>query len=282
MSTSTLTSRPEFAGILKNREVFAIEDDDSVGNRVNGWFDDLMLQSGVQTSPSMMLAVSACAAIVAGGAAFVVREDLVSTTIASVIGLALPVLIAVICRSRRKRLLSQQLPEMIDELARAAKSGRSLEKALMLVAHDTPSPLGRELLDCTRKLEMGMTIPAAFDEFPRRTGLVATRILVTALAVHVQTGGNLVEVLERLSLTLRSRALFLGRLHAATAASRATAVLMLALPPAILGFFVFRDSDYLTNLFASDWGTRVTVLAFALQTVGAVWVLQVLKSSQRV
>src|SRR5690606_1470899 len=125
-----------------------------------------------------------------------------------------------------------QLPPMIDELARAAKTGRSLENCLGQVAHDTPNPLGAELRDCTRKLALGLSIDDALKELPHRTGLVAASVLATALSIHRQTGGDLVRVLARLSQTLRTRIQFQGRLKAATAASRATAILMIALPPA--------------------------------------------------
>ncbi len=60
-------------------------------------------------------------------------------------------------------------------------------------------------------------------------------------------------VMERLSRTVRDRLLFLGRLRAATAASRATAILMISLPPAVLAFFTFREPDYLSNLLSSAW-----------------------------
>jgi tight adherence protein B len=132
-----------------------------------------------------------------------------------------------------------------------------------------------------RKLALGLQIDEALRELPQRTGLVATSVLATALTVHRQSGGDLVRVLDRLSRTLRDRLQFQGRLRAATAASRATAILMIVLPPAILAFFVFRDPNYLTNLFDTAWGARATVLAFILEFLGAIWTMRVLRSSQQ-
>jgi tight adherence protein B len=88
-------------------------------------------------------------------------------------------------------------------------------------------------------------------------------------------------VLERLARTLRSRAELQGRLKAATAGSRAFAILAIGLPPAIITFFVFRDPNYLTQLFDSTWGLRVTVLAFVLDVVGAIWFIRILQKSQQ-
>ncbi|MBT5021085.1 type II secretion system F family protein [Planctomicrobium sp.] len=278
----SITRQPEFAGILRDEETFAREDDSSFGNQINGWFDDLMLQSGTGMSPGIILALSLCSAFTIGGFVFVLQENLLTTAMGAALGGLLPVMSIIFIRSRRQTQISTQLPGMIDELARAAKTGRSLENSLKLVANDTPSPLGDELTHCTQKLELGLGVGDALRELTHRTGVVATSVLVTALSVHMQTGGDLVRVLERLSQTLRDRMQFYGRLKAATAASRATAILMIILPPAIIVFFVLRDGTYLTELLESKWGFRVTIAATTLEVFGAMWVLRILRSSQKV
>lgn len=276
-----ITKQPEFAGILRDDETYAVKGDRSVSNQLNSWFDTLMLQSGLGISPAMVLALSLCSGLTLGGFVFVIQENFLTAALGAFVGFLVPVIFAILWRSNRQRKMSQQLPAMIDELARAAKTGRSLENCLALVAHDTADPLGSELKYCTRKLELGLGVDEALKDLPYRTGLISTSVLATALSVHRQSGGDLVRVLERLSQTLRDRLQFQGRLRAATAASRATAVLMIVLPPAILTFFVFRDADYLNNLFNSLWGTRITITAFILEFVGAVWVMRILSKSQQ-
>lgn len=281
MSAAVIESRPEFAGILKPQESYAVPERQDLGNRINGWFDRLMIQCGFDLSPAVALALCLCTGILGGGLAFVIREDLLVTAFGAFIGAVLPIAVMAIARHRRQSTMLNQMPAMLDELARAAKTGRSLEHCLHQVAEDTPAPLGSELQLCTRKVALGVPIETAMQEFPTRTGLVSASVLVTALTVHRQTGGDLVKVLERLAHTVRDRIQFQGRLRAATAASRATAILMIILPPAILAFFTMRDPEYFGNLMDSSWGRIVTGLACLLEIVGAVWVLAVLKNSQR-
>ena len=128
---------------------------------------------------------------------------------------------------------------------------------------------------------MGQDLSEAVNDLPYRTGIVTLNILVTALSVHQQTGGDLVSVLERLSQTIRDRLLFLGRLRAATTGSRATAVLMLVMPIVIALFFSMRDPEYLPKLMASSMGQTVTMIAIAMQMIGSIWIWTVLKNSQR-
>lgn len=273
--------RPEFAGILRDRELFGSWDQDTSSDRLNRWFDTLMIQSGLPLAPSLVLFLCVCAAVTFGGAAFVVQENLLTTAVGTLFGLMLPIAVAMLARSRRQKQIVAQLPGMLDELARAARTGRSIEQCLELVAQDTANPLGAELRIGTRRLQMGLTVKEALQDLPYRTGLINLNLLVMTLAVHQQTGGDLVTVLERLARTIRDRLLYLGRLKAATSASRATAILMIALPPAVLAFFMVRDPEYFTLLMNSAWGRTATLLALALEVVGTAWVLRILRSSQQ-
>ena len=278
---TAIPTLPAFAGILRQDETYATGKSDDSTDRINGWFDRLMTQSGVAVSPAAMLSLCMLAAVTVGGALFVIQENLLSTAVAAAIGGIAPILFAVGARTRRQGKMLNQMPEMVGELARAARTGRSLEQCFELVAVDTPSPLGDELRLCARKLRLGAIMASALRDLPDRTGLISLNVFVTALVVHQQSGGDLVSVMDRLARTIRDRLAFLGRLRAATIASRATAVLMLALPPAILAFFTFRDPAYFETLFSSAWGRNITMIAAFLQVVGSFWVFRILKNSQR-
>jgi tight adherence protein B len=286
MAAHTLTPphikpRPAFAAILKEHEPYSRGDRDDVADRLNGWYDRLMLQSGLAVSPPLMLAMCACTATAGGGLAFVLQENSLAAAVGMLVGFAIPLAVAVTVRARRQKQMAEQLPPAIDELSRAARTGRSLEHCLMMVASDTPAPLGTELTLAAKKMDMGLSVSEAIRELPLRTGLVSMSVLTTALSVHEQTGGDLVHVLDRLSRTLRERALFVGRLKAATAASKGTAILMLVLPVAIVAFFMWRDPHYITNLVESPWGFRATAVAVVLQGIGSCFVLRILARSQK-
>jgi tight adherence protein B len=277
---ATIATQPQFAGILKDVETFGSGGSETNSDRLNSWFDVLMLQSGAGIAPSMVLLLCVCAAISLGGLAFVIQENFLTTAIGTLAGFAVPIGYIIYLRAARQKKILAQLPPMVEELARAAKTGRSVEHSVKLVADDTPAPLGDELKLVSRRLDMGIPLREAVRDLPSRTGVNTFNLLNTTLIVQQQTGGDLVTVLERLSRTVRDRLLFLGRLRAATAASRATAVLMIVVPPAVLAFFTFREPTYLQQLLSTPWGRNATLFAFALEIVGAIWVLRVLKDSQ--
>uniref|UniRef100_A0A7C4QMZ9 Pilus assembly protein TadB n=1 Tax=Schlesneria paludicola TaxID=360056 RepID=A0A7C4QMZ9_9PLAN len=280
-ATTPLEHTVDFSAILKDQETFGTGRGTTAGDRLNSWFDTLMLQCGWELAPSLVLMLCACGGITLGGLVFVVQENLLTTAFGTLVGFVLPILAALFARARRQTLIMRQLSPMLEELARAAKTGRSVEQCLQLVAVDTPEPLGRELRLASRRLDMGVPLRDALRDLPQRTGVMTLNILATTLVVQQQTGGDLVTVLTRLSRTVRDRLLFLGRLRAATAASRATAILMIVLPPAILVFFTLRDPQYFQELMSSSWGRNATLTACVLEIVGVVWVLRILRASQR-
>ncbi len=280
ITRTPVESQPGFADILRDEEVLSTGSEE-FGDNLNGWFDRLCIQSGTGLAPSLLAVFCLFSAMAFGGAMWVLQENPVSAGLAAVVGFLAPVGVVMFLRSRRQNAILKQMPEMVDELARAARTGRSLEACLRIVAEDTADPLGAELRECSHKVEMGLPVGAALRDLPLRTGVPYTSVLVMALTLHQESGGDLVHVLERLSTTVRDRITFLGRLKVATVASRATAILMLVLPPAILAFFIVRDATYLERLLDSEWGRTTLAIAVMLQVVGSIWVLRIMKQSQR-
>lgn len=277
----SIQPQPSFAGILRHQDRFSEPDDQGVSKQINAGFDRLMLQSNLEISPATVMMLCLLGGIVFGGLILVLQENPLSASVGLILGSIVPLFYVFFARMRRQRVMTQQLPGMIEELARAAKTGRSIDQCCAMVANDTPEPLGSEIRVCARRMEMGEDIATAMRDLPERTGLVALNILVTTLSVHQTTGGDLVMVLERLAQTIRDRLLFLGRLRAATIGSRWTAILMISLPPLIVTFFILRDGTYLNQLLSTYWGRTMSIAAVVLDLIGSLAVLSILRGSQR-
>lgn len=276
-----IEQRPEFAGVLKENQQFATGTSSGAGETVNGWFDRLMLQSGIRTPPAVWLGLSLVSGLTTGGLLFVLFERPFVTAIAAFIGLALPVVLAIVMRSRRQQQILNQLPGMAEELARTAQSGCNLHKSFQMIAADTASPLGDELRVSARRAEMGMDLATAVRDLPVRTGVSSLTMLTSAIAVYQDTGGDLISVLERLATSVRDRLHFVSRLRAATIASRLGAIMMVTVPILIVGFYLFRDPQYLDKLLGSFWGRLSLWLAVGLQILGCTIVYRILSRTAR-
>ncbi|MFO0060772.1 MAG: type II secretion system F family protein [Planctomyces sp.] len=269
-----------FAGLLKEEIGFS-EGTGGTADAVNGWFDSLMLQSGIQTAPSVWLGLCVLSGIASGGLFFVLTDRLVMSSVTAALGLLLPIVYALVLRSRRQAQIMQQLPLMSEEMARFARTGRNVEHAFMMLAADTPSPLGTELRVSARRIEMGMDVGSACRDLVSRTGVTTLTMFTAALSVNQETGGDLIQVLERLSTAIRDRLHFVARQRAATISSRLGSVMMITVPVIVIGFYVARDPQYLDKLFASGWGRSSFWTAVALQVVGSLIVFRILSRTSR-
>lgn len=278
---TTLERRPEFSGLLREDNQFARGESEGVGESVNGWFDALLIQSGIRTSPGVWLGLSLLSSLAIGGTIYVLTERPFVTAIAAVAGLLLPIGIAMVARGRRQKAIMDQLPGMADELARLARSGRNLEHSFRLVAGDTPSPLGDELRVSARRMEMGLDVGSSVKDLAARTGVSTLTMFSSALSVHQDTGGDLISVMERLATAVRDRLHFVSRQRAATIASRMGAIMMVVIPILVMGFYLFRDPNYFNSLMNSFWGRLSLWLGVILQIIGCLMVFRILSRSAR-
>ena len=281
-STRSIERRPEFADLLKEDVFFSTGSGTGVEESLNGWFDTLMLQSGIRTPPKVWLSLCLVSSVALGGLALVTTERVLLSVIAGMTGLLIPVLVAQVSRARRQSAMSLQLPPMAEELSRVARTGRNLEHAFLTVAADTPAPLGDELRISARRIEMGLDVATATRDLVDRTGVSTLAMLTAAIAVNQETGGDLIQVLERMAISVRDRLHFVARQRAATISSRLGAIMMATVPVLVVGFYSFRDPDYLNRLLSSNWGRLSFWGGLVLQLTGGLLAFRILRRSSRI
>ncbi|MFO0919028.1 MAG: type II secretion system F family protein [Planctomycetaceae bacterium] len=188
MSTA-IKPRPEFAGILQHVDKFGTGQNRDAADCINTAFDLLIQQSGVDIAPSLLLLSSLDSGLALGGLAFVVHENLLSTALAILGGFLLPITIVIALRFRRQRRIASQIPEMLNELTRAVRTGGSIDDGLRQ-AGGAPGPLGRELKRVAQRIDFGLSLADALHDLPQRTGVDATRAFTAALIELQQTGSE--------------------------------------------------------------------------------------------
>lgn len=121
----------------------------------------------------------------------------------------------IIKRKRKRRLLKieAQFPDALDSLARAMRAGHALSGAVMLLAAETPAPLGPEFRKLADEHRLGLAWGNAFENFSRRLPILEIRMFVAAIMVQTRTGGKLTDVLEKLSETIRESAALRGEVR---------------------------------------------------------------------
>lgn len=271
--TMPISRRPEFAGILRDEEPFATSGRENLADELNGEFDGLVVQSGVEMAPSLLLWVCACSSAVAGLALFVLFENPLWTAIGVLAGGMLPICWVKGHQARRRACILRQAPEAISKLGRLLRAGRNLNESLHAVAADTPQPLGQEIRACMSRLQFNLPLADALGDLPRRTGIEELNQLVAAFAMHQRTGANPIPVLERLAAALRSRGMQDKQRRAAARFTRTTAVLLILAPWLLLATLAVLNPLLRELLVVSRWSWWVMSTAVLLQGAGIVSIL---------
>lgn len=176
-------------------------------------------------------------------------------------------------RAKRIRDFDHQLPAAIVLLANAMRTGSiNIAMGLELAAQQSQPPISKEMAQVVREISFGKSIKEALLNLTVRIPSVDLQLLITAIAVQMEAGGNLVQMLERISETIRERVRLNGEIKSLTAQQRYSGYVVAFMPVAISGLLFILNPNYILGVFHSTvWcGWVMFGTAAVMITVGMV------------
>jgi tight adherence protein B len=237
----------------------------------------LIEQSGVRTTPSAIGLISLMTAAFAGVLALLVVALPFAPVLAALVGGVVPLLWLRHKKSKRLKRFEEQFPEALDLLARAIRAGHAFQTALGMVADELPDPVGPEFRKTFDQQNFGLPLRDVLNEMAVRVAILDVRFFVTAVLIQRDTGGNLSEILENLAHVVRERFKIRRQVRVHTAHGRFTGYVLLALPAALGVALSFINPEHMHTLFYERMGQMMLVGAIVMQTIGFVWIRQVIK-----
>lgn len=182
---------------------------------------------------------------------------------------SLPMLWILMRRRARFKKFSNQLPGTLQLLSRALRSGHGLASGIQFVVKEMRPPMSTEFAIVWEAQNMGLPMDQALNDLVRRVPDPDLRFAVALVIVQRETGGDLAEMLDKISYTVLERFKIMGQVRALTGEGRMSGAVLLALP--ILLFFTvfYLNRDYVMILFENDLGKKMLLVAGILQLVGA-------------
>jgi tight adherence protein B len=232
---------------------------------------DWLTQTGVdiRRRNTVLLCVAVCAALTAA-LSEIWALGFASLFLAIPATAALFVLYLMRRRSQRISSFGEQLPDAIDIIVRGVRVGLPLTSAIGLVAREMPDPVGTEFGMLADEIAFGLDVRSALGNLYRRVGQEDLLFLTVSVGVQAQTGGNLAEILSRLSRMMRNRAHMRLKIRALSAEGRASAITLSAFPFAIFLLINFISPDYYGAIRSNPIVTPTIYLGLALLLVGNV------------
>jgi tight adherence protein B len=234
-------------------------------------FNGLIVQSGMRLSgQALLLAIGMLAVLTYFSLKFAFGSDLLAMALAVPVAIALLYLFLLRARRRRIAAFSEQLPDALDVIVRGLRAGHPFRVAIALVAREMPDPVGTEFGIVADEIMFGLQQSTAVDNLGARVGLEDLAFFSTAVNIQSETGGNLGEILSRLSTLLRSRAKLRLRVRALSAEGRLSAIALSLTPFILFMIITLLSPDYFVSI-KDHWITLpATILGLSMLVVGNV------------
>ena len=181
---------------------------------------------------------------------------------------------------RKKNLRFQKLNNQIGEgltvMSNGLRAGYSFQQTIGLVGKEMTGPLAMEFSKTTREINLGIPIDKALINLTERVESEDLELLVTAVLIQRQIGGNLAEILDNISFTIRERIQIKGEIKTLTAQGRVSGLIIGLLPPALFTFLMLMNPSYMGVLLEKEIGRLILCGGIVSQLLGIHFIRKVI------
>ena len=169
---------------------------------------------------------------------------------------------------RRRKKFTNQLGDMLTMVANALRAGFSFMQAFELISREMDAPMGREVQLVVNEVNLGNTLESALDNMQRRVASPDFELVVTAVLIQGQVGGDLASILDTISETIAERVRMRREIMTLTAQGRASALVVSCIPIGLAAAVSILNPNYLKPLIETELGRMFIVAAVILQLIG--------------
>lgn len=233
---------------------------DWLNRRVEGssWGDNIardLARADLKLRPGEYISVMAISAL---GVGFVVwflgGRMLVVGIVGAILGLFIPSLYVRREQSRRLVRFNDQLADMLNLMVNGLRAGYSTMQAMEAVSKELPPPISDEFRRVVQEMQLGVSMTHALDNLMRRIPSDDLDLVITAINVQREVGGNLAEILDTISYTIRERVRIKGEIRVLTSQVMYSGRFLSLLPLIVFGILWFLNRDYMMTFFRPDTG----------------------------
>ncbi len=163
---------------------------------------------------------------------------------------------------------NKQLADTITLLSNSLRAGSSFLQSIELVSRETPAPMGEEMGRVVREVNLGLGMEEALANLVRRIRSEDLDLMVTAIGVQQQVGGNLAEILDTIAFTIRERVRIKGEINTLTAQGRMSGYLVAFLPIGIMFALNAINPSFMQPLFTETLGRIMLGVGAVMMTIG--------------
>ncbi len=204
------------------------------------------------------------ATVVTGFLAWLLQPNIISAIIGAVIGFFIPRFYVKRQQTVRLNKFNDQLSDMLNLMVNGLRAGYSTMQAMEAVSRELPTPISDEFHRVVQEMQIGIPMEKALDNLLRRIPSDDLDFVITAINVQREVGGNLSEILDTISFTIRERVRIKGEIRVMTAQVRTSATVLSLIPVFLTIALWFVSPEYIGSFFdrgpLCGWLAIVTVV----------------------
>jgi len=214
-----------------------------------------LARADLKLRPAEYIVVMVVASLGAGAVLAILGRSPIFGVVGLVIGVFLPGIYVGRAQKTRLRKFDDQLGDMLNLMVNGLRAGYSTLQAMEAVSRELPAPICDEFRRVVQEMQLGLTMEDALEHILRRIRSDDLDLVVTAINVQREVGGNLAEILDVISYTIRERVRIKGEINSLTAQGRATAWVISAMPIALMGILFLVNRSYMMTFFNPETRT---------------------------
>lgn len=179
--------------------------------------------------------------------------------------------------SERITRMERQFPEALDLMGRAMRAGHAFPSAVRMVADEMPAPLGRDFRLLFDEINYGVPVNDALTRLAERVPIADVSYFVVAVMIQRESGGNLAELLDKISALVRERLRLLGEIRTLSAEGRLSAIILTALPFGVGLVVNLINPEFMAVLWDDPLGLRMVGVALFMMAAGILWMRRIIR-----
>lgn len=215
-----------------------------------------LARADLKLKPGEYIAATAIASVGTGLVLwFVGGQNIIAGLIGIVVGLFLPRLYVRSQQSKRLIRFDEQLPDMLNLMVNGLRAGFSTMQAMEAVSKELPAPICDEFRRVVQEMQLGVSMEKALDNLLRRIPSPDLDLCITAINVQREVGGNLAEILDTISYTIRERVRIKGEIRVLTSQTMYSGKFLSLLPVIVIGILYLLNREYMMTFFLKENNT---------------------------
>lgn len=239
--------------------------------------DRLLQQSGLQWNMARFQGLTLAAAVTGFLFSLVMGFPWQAVAILTLAFGALPFLYVFNSKQKRLEKIEQQLPDALDMMSRAMQAGHAFPGALQMVGNESPEPIAGEFKLTFDEVNYGIPLHEALLNLATRVPSTDLRYFVIAVLVQRETGGNLSEILGKISKLIRERLKLMATIKVLSAEGRLSAWILTILPFVLAILISIINPKLMSMLWTDETGRKMIAGALTLMIIGIFWMWRMIK-----